>query len=363
MNDSIPRHRRPARLKGFLFGAPYYPEHWTVSQRRKDAERMAAAGVNTVRMAEFAWDRIEPARGEFDFSLFDETIARLGERGISTILCTPTATPPRWLTQGRDDWMRIDADGRRMHHGSRQHVCTNNDDFRAESRRITRAMADHYADNPHVIGWQTDNELNCHLSECYCRACVAAFRQYLRARYGDVAALNDAWGTAFWAQTYDDFEQVPLPHAHRRPGPPNPSHELDYYRFISESVITFQREQVDILRAANEEWFITHNGLFGHIDYWKFTRDLDFLGVDVYPGFGKMTPADSVWASYSNQRCRAVSGGYIIPEQQGGPGGQKYSIHRTPQPGQMRLWAYQGCLLYTSPSPRDLSTSRMPSSA
>ncbi|MFP4434501.1 MAG: beta-galactosidase [Phycisphaerae bacterium] len=338
---TTPRHQRPAGLKTFLFGVPYYPEHWSDADRRQDAQRMADADVNVVRMAEFAWDRIEPARGKFDFSLFDETIAALGEKGIETILCTPTATPPRWLTMDHPEWMRVDADGRPMEHGQRQHCCTTNEAFRAESVRITRAMAEHYADNPHVIGWQTDNELYCHFSECFCPACRAAFPVFLRERYGSIDALNAAWGTAFWAQTYDSFEQVPLAYPSQRPAYPSPSHELDWRRFLSATVTEFQRQQVEVLRQVRDEWFVFHNGLFRDTDYWRFAEDLDFLGVDVYPGFAVSSPSDAIWAAGLNERCRANSGGYIIPEQQGGAGGQKPYLHDAVAPGQMRLWAYQ----------------------
>jgi beta-galactosidase len=321
MSQAVPRHQRPTHLKQFLFGVPYYPEHWTDKERNTDPQRMAEAGVNVVRMAEFAWDRMEPAAGKLDFSLFDQTIARLGAVGIDTILCTPTAAPPAWMTAGRESWFRVDAAGKRMEHGSRQHVCTNNEEFRAESRRITAAMAKHYAGNERVIGWQTDNEFYCHMSECYCPSCRAGFGAWLKAKYGDIAALNEAWGTAFWALTYDSFDQIRLPDPNPRPANANPTAELDYYRYISDSIIEFQKQQVKILHAAKPAWWITHNGLFGHIDYWKFTEDLDFLAVDVYPGFTKTRdPQELFWASYINQRCRASSGGYIVPEQEAGAG-------------------------------------------
>jgi beta-galactosidase len=341
MSNPAPRHQRSTKLPSLLFGAPYYPEHWSEEERRIDAQRMAQAGVNVVRMAEFAWDRMEPQPSLFDFSLFDETIAQLGRHGISTILCTPTATPPRWLTVEHDDWMRVDASGKPMRHGSRQHCCTNNPSFRAESRRITGVMADHFADNTHIVGWQTDNELYCHMSECYCPSCETAFREWLRAKYRTVEALNAAWGTQFWSQTYRSIEHIPLPCIPERPTYTNPGHQLDYYRFLSDSLCDFQREQISILRAARPAWWITHNGIMNHVDYWEFARDLDLLGVDVYPGFSVKQPADSYGPSLLLEQCRAASGCFIVPEQQAGAGGQRPYLHETPRPGQMRLWAYQ----------------------
>lgn len=340
MNVPVPRHQRPSKLRRFLFGVPYYPEHWKLHERVNDAAMMAAAGVNVVRMAEFAWDRIEPRPGTFDFSIFDETIETLSLAGIDTILCTPTATPPRWMTLAHPEWLREDASGVRMMHGSRQHVCTNNQAFRAESERITRAMAEHWRDNPNVIGWQTDNEFFCHISECFCPSCVQGFQRWLRDRYGDISSLNEAWGAAFWAQTYGDFPEI-IPPRQARPTFPNPSAQLDWFRFLSDAIGDFQRGQVSVLRTVQPRWWITHNGTFQHIDYWKFSECLDFLGVDVYPGFAVEKPTDYWWAAVKNEEARSASGSYIIPEQQAGAGGQSPYLHSTPDPGQMRLWAWQ----------------------
>lgn len=336
----IPRHQRPARLGRFLFGVPYYPEHWTDKEIERDPALMAEAGVNVVRMAEFAWDRMEPRPSDYDFSFFDEAIRRLANVGIQTILCTPTATPPRWLTEQNPEWLRQDKDGRRMVHGSRQHCCTTHPGFREASRRMTGAMAKHFVGNPHVIGWQTDNELYCRFNECYCPACAESFRSWLQKKYGTISTLNAAWGTAFWSQTYDNFKQIQPPLIDR-PGHPNPGQHLDYFRFLSDAVIDFQRGQVELLRTANPGWWITHNGLFDHIDYWKFTEDLDFLGIDVYPGFATRHQDGFVRVTMNLEECRAASGSFIVPEQQAGSGGQRPYLHKNPQPGQMRLWTWQ----------------------
>jgi len=205
MNSSLapPSHRRPLTLNRFLFGACYYPEHWDAETRREDAVRMAEAGFNTVRMAEFAAEHIEPEPGKFNFELFDETIARLGHHGIDTILGTPTAAPPRWFTLAHPDAVGVNTNGVPMQHGSRQHMCLSHPAFREYSRRVTLAMASHFAGNPHVIGWQTDNEFNCGFSEDHSEATQSDFQSFLREKYeGNISALNQAWGTVFWAQTY-----------------------------------------------------------------------------------------------------------------------------------------------------------------
>lgn len=334
-------HVHPTHLDRFLYGAAYYPEHWDEATRREDPARMAAAGMNVVRMAEFAWDMLEPREGEYDFSFFDEQIARLADRGIATILCTPTAAPPIWLTRDNLEVLRVDANGVAQQHGSRQHACHTNPTFRQFSRQITRVMAEHYARNPNVIGWQTDNEINCHFAECHCISCQHFFAQYLSEEFrGDIAALNRAWGTAFWAQTYQSFDDIPTP----RPGKPtyaNPAHLLDYYRFIASTVADFQGEQVNILRSAQPKWFVFHNGVMRHVDYrGRFTRDLDFLGYDVYPFFVHDPVTRRFAHAYGLDQVRAYAGNFIVPEHQSGPGGQGDYQHDTPEPGELRRMVY-----------------------
>ena len=160
-------------------------------------------------------------------------------------------------------------------------------------------------------------------------------------RYGDIETLNQAWGNVFWGLDYDGFNQISLPYSKGRPAAPNPTHELDYCRFLSDAIIEFQKEQVTLLRSANPEWFVTHNGLFDLIDYWKFSEDLDFLSVDQYQGFSVNAADDSVWSAINCEKCRSATGSYLVMEQQAGAGGQKSYAHPTPAPGQMRLWTYQ----------------------
>jgi len=334
---------RPLNLDRFILGAPYYPEHVDRSYWDRDAARMAEAGFNAVRMGEFAWHIWEPYQGHFDFMLFDDAIEVLARHGIRTVLCTPTATPPRWLTLAHPEILRVDANGRRASHGSRQHCDTTSPVFRDHSRRITQAMAVHYAGNPNVIGWQTDNELNTTVSESYSDSCATEFRKWCHLKYGTIDALNAAWGGDFWATRYDNFDQVvlPLPNA---PSFVSPGHRQDYHRFLADATAVFQHDQVEILRSANPDWFIFHNlGNLEDIDLrGTFGQDLDFVGFDIYPMFydeirrhGGHAYAQALHLDI----CRAYAGNFMVPEQASGFGSQPAFSSMTPEPGEMRRMA------------------------
>lgn len=334
---------RPLALDDFLVGAPHYPEHVDQTYWQRDAERMAVAGFNAVRMGEFAWHLMEPREGVFDFSLFDRAIAILGQHGVNTIFCTPTATPPRWLTATYPEVLRVDEHGRTASHGSRQHADTSSPVYRMHSRRITKALAEHYRDNPHVIGWQTDNELNTTVSTSYSEATLREFRRYLRGRYATIADLNFAWGGDFWALAYDSFDQVVLPLA-GAPGHPSPGHVQDFHRFLATATAAFQHDQVEILRAANADWFIFHNlGRLVDIDFrGQFGQDLDFLGFDIYPMlYDEMqrTGGHAATQALHLDVCRGFTGNFIVPEQASGFGSQPTFSTMTPEPGEMRRMA------------------------
>jgi len=334
-------HRRPTALPGFLFGCDYYPEHWDAALREHDPARMQAAGFNIVRMGEFAWDRIEPEEGQYDFSLFDETIERLSRHGISTVFCTPTATPPRWLTYHHAEILRVNAEGAVMQHGSRQHACTIHPLYREYSRTITRALAAHFQENPHVVGWQTDNEMNLHFNECHCASCQREFGEYLRLVFdNDIDALNRTLGTAFWAQTYGNFEEIQTVRL-QKPHTVNPALLLMYYRFMAFGAARFQHEQVEILRAAQPRWWVTHNSPGGHIHLrGLFLRDLDMLGHDHYPTFHQDPETRPANQAFTLDTMRSFGGNFIVMEHQSGAGGSRLWALDTPEPGEVRLMTY-----------------------
>jgi len=248
------------------FGCDYYPEHWPEEKWTKDIQMMAEAGFNVVRLAEFAWSKLEPEEEQYDFDWLDRAIKILAENRIRVILGTPTATPPAWLARQYPTIFRVDEKGIRSSFGGRRGYCPNSSIYRDYSQRIVLKLAKHYQNNENVIGWQIDNEFG---GLCYCEECAKHFRQWLKDKYITLDKLNQEWGTIFWSQTYTDWDEIPLPRylqtAH------NPSLLLDYRRFISDSYISYQRLQIDILRKSCPQAFITHNfmGLFNGINYYK----------------------------------------------------------------------------------------------
>ncbi len=335
---------RTLNHEDFILGAPHYPEHVDESYWERDAGRLAAAGANTVRMGEFAWHLWEPYEGHFEFNLFDRAIEVLARHGIKTILCTPTATPPRWLTVNYPEVLRVDANGRQAGHGSRQHCDTTSPVLRAHSQRITRTLAEHYRDNEAVIGWQTDNELNTSVSESYSPSCTLAFQSWLQIKYeNDIKALNRAWGGDFWALAYDTFAQVDLPRD-MAPSFLSPGHVQDFHRFLAAATAAFQHDQVEILRAVNPQWFVFHNlGNLSDIDFrGQFGQDLDFIGFDIYPMLYdefRRGGGHAATQALHLDVCRSWSGNFIVPEQASGLGSQPGFSTMTPEPGEMRRMA------------------------
>jgi beta-galactosidase len=333
-------------------GVCYFPEHWPAERMSEDIERMAEAGIEYVRMGEFAWSSLEPEPGEYDFEWLERAVSLIGEHDMEAVLCTPTATPPKWLVDEHPEILQEEADGTTRHYGGRRHYCHNSPVYRRESRRIVSELVDRFAGNPVVAGWQTDNEYGCHGTvRCYCEDCADAFRDWLRERYGDVGRLNDAWGTAFWSQTLNSFAQVDPPR--HTAAPHHPSRLLDYYRFSSDSVVAYNREQTDILRATDDDWFVTHNFMshFDALNAYDLSADLDFASWDSYPTghvqvqreavadeqFRAGDP-DQVGLDHDLYRSAADAPLWVMEQQPGDINWPPYSVQ--PADGAMALWAH-----------------------
>ena len=325
----------------FTFGVDYYPEHWPEYRWPTDARLMAEAGFNITRLAEFAWSRLEPQEGTFEFAWLDRAIDVLAGQGIRVILGTPTASPPPWLMESDLSLYRVDEQGRRLTFGNRREYCPNHPLYHDRTRAIVDAMAGHYAEHPSVVGWQIDNEFG---DPCYCPVCRGAFQGWLRERYGTLDALNSAWGTIFWSHVYTDWSQVPVPLA--TGGTPNPGLALDFSRFASDSYVRYQQLQIDILRARTSGQFITHNLMgfkYANLNYYDLARPLDLVTWDNYPRTqwslnAEVDPSGAALAAATMRGLKRAP--FWVMEQQAGPGGWDL-VSVMPRPGELRLWAYQ----------------------
>ncbi len=227
-------------------GVYYYPEQWPRSQWERDFDRIAAMGMRIVHMAEFAWHDLEPRPGEFHFDWLAHCVDLAKQRDLAVILCTPTAAPPMWLMHQHPDIAPIDENGRRVRLGGRRHYSPTSPAMQEATRRIVTAMAGRFGGDPAIIGWQIDNEYSSGFFDQNPHA-HAAFRDWLRERYGTIDALNGAWGCQFWNQYYDNFEQIRLP-GNREAQYGNPHPILDACRFWSWSFAQFNALQAEILR-------------------------------------------------------------------------------------------------------------------
>lgn len=340
--------------KRFSLGVCYYPEQWPQAKWAEDARRMRELGIRYVRIGEFAWSRIEPAPGRLRWDWLDEAIATLADAGLRVVLGTPTAAPPAWLVRRHPEILPVGPDGHVRGFGSRRHYDFASPVYRAACRRIVTALAERYGRDPAVEGWQVDNEFGDHDTGVgYGPGSRDAFRCWLEQRYGPIAALNEAWGTVFWSQTYGDWAEIDSPNL--TVGEPNPSHLLDYRRFASDMVAAFLEEQVAILRALSPGRWVTHNymRLCGEFDHFRNAASLDFVTWDGYPtgalSFSELDEAEQLrWARSGHPDLMAFNHdlhrgfqpgrGHWIMEGQAGHINWAPS-NPLPDAGAVRLWA------------------------
>ncbi len=338
-----------------LLGVDYYPDQTPEALWEEDARMMADTGFTNVRIAEFAWALMEPSEGKFDFGWLRRAVQTLHKHNLAVILGTPSAAPPPWLSLKYPEIVEVNAEGQPLHPGGRRFTCPTNKVYRKLSLIIASAMARAFAEAPGVIGWQIDNEFTLSSSpRCYCNFCRTGFQEWLRSKYGSLEKINEAWGTVFWSQTYTDFGQIPVPLPSG--GDPNPGLALDYDRYQSYANVSFQEEQLVMLRQKCPRHFVTTNNIGPPVDYidlHDLYKNLDFVAFDNYPGFFEMlifqqvksgvvpTGAISTATALQHDFARCLKGKpFMIMEEQSGKAGQK-TFSPQPEKGQVRLWTYQ----------------------
>lgn len=336
-------------------GVCWYPEQWPEARWADDVAQMRALGLRRVRIGEFAWSRIEPEPGRFDWAWLDRAVESIAAAGLEVVMGTPTATPPKWLVDRDPAMLAVGLDGRVRGFGSRRHYCFSSQGYLAEAQRITREVAARYGRHPAVVAWQLDNEYGCHDTVLSTSAAARArFRDWLAARYGDIDALNRAWGTAFWSQTLRSFAEAELPTG--AVTEPNPAAALDWRRFASDEVLRFNRAMAAIVREHSPGRVLMHNVMlfFTAFDHRGLAADLDVLGWDSYPlgaleNFWFDADEKARWlrvghpdfAAFHHDLYRGMSRqAFWVIEQQPGPVNWG-RWNPAPAPGAVRLWTWE----------------------
>ena len=338
-------------------GVCYYPEHWPEEMWITDAENMIKNGISWVRIAEFAWSRIEPSSGVFDWNWLDKIVDILGSNGLKIVMCTPTATPPKWLVDQMPDMVAIDENGQARKFGSRRHYSFSHIGYQKESQRITKAIAERYGQNNFVKAWQTDNEFGCHeTTYSWCLSALREFRIWLEKKYQNIDDLNKSWGNVFWSMEYRSFEEIELPNLTVTEA--NPSHNFDFRKFSSDQVKNFNYQQVKILNDYSPGRPISHNfmGHFTEFDHREICEDLNIAAWDSYPlGFlqNMQTIAredkklledcynigDPDFQSYHHDLYRGMGRLWIMEQQPGPVNWARYNP--IPIAGAVRMWTWE----------------------
>ncbi len=268
-------------------GVAWYPEQWPEQQWAPDLKLMQAAGVRMVRIGEFGWTAMEPREGVYTLDWMERAIAAAAAHQMVVVIGTPTDAPPAWMSQRYPEILRLDENGRPLRHGARRHFSYTSAKYREFCRLIVEQMARRFGNNPNVVGWQIGNE---YADDSTDPDAVRLYHDYLKNKYGTIENLNQQWATAYWSQTYDRWDQIPLGTGHGNPGL-----LLEYKRFVTTQWRAFQKNQIDAIRLyAPKRQFITTNlgglGWANRYNRTDISADLDLITWDAYVGQGHNEP-------------------------------------------------------------------------
>ncbi|MEI8272819.1 MAG: beta-galactosidase [Paludibacter sp.] len=331
-------------------GVYYYPEAWNPDQWDRDLKKIAEMGFEFTHVAEFAWAQIEPTEGVYDFKWLDKVLEIADKYKLKVIMCTPSATPPVWLSRKYPEILLEKPSGETAMHGTREHYSWSSPKYQELTKKVVEAMARHFGNDKRVWGWQIDNEPSHYGTLDYSPSAQASFRVWLKKKYKSIDALNNAWGTAFWSGIYSDFSQIEMPNEGRLiSGTASPTSMVDMKRFNADECAAFIGLQCKTLKNfTSKSQFVTTNFMHDHtdVDPWR-SKDLDFISYTMYPvagyseGVGSQgfRLGDSWRISYSNDFFRSLNGVTGVMELQ--PGQVNWGKYNPqPYPGAVRSWLW-----------------------
>lgn len=272
--------------RGIAFGGDYNPDQWSEETWDDDVRLMKKAGVNTVALAIFSWDRIQPQENRWDFGWLDRIIDKLGKAGIATDLASATATAPLWLYEKHPEVLPCDKFGHPVNAGSRQSWSPTSPVFKEYALTLCRKLAERYGTNPYVTAWHMGNEYGWNNREDYSDNALEAFRAWCRRKYGTIDALNQAWGTTFWGQEMNGFDEVLIPRFMGADSMVNPGQKLDFERFGNDMLLDFYKAERDAIAEICPDKPFTTNFMVSTdqccMDYAAWAKEVNFVSNDHY---------------------------------------------------------------------------------
>ena len=330
-----------AKLSKMLYGGDYNPEQWDRTVWPEDMRMLRLAGMDIATVNVFSWAMLQPDEATYNFETLDEIMDMLHKNGVYACLATSTGAHPAWMARKYPDVLRVDFEGRKRKFGGRHNSCPNSPTYRVHSERLASKLAERYKDNPALLLWHVSNEYG---GECYCDNCAAAFRVWLRKKYGTLDKLNEQWNTRFWGHTFYDWEEIVPPNALSEAwGADRTSFQgisLDYARFNSDGMLDCYKLEYDAIKRHTPDVPVTTNlmGTYKTLDYFKWAKHMDIVSWDNYPSAD--TPIS--FTSFTHDLMRGLKGGapFLLMEQT--PSQQNWQPYNSlKRPGVMRLWSYQ----------------------
>ena len=272
--------------RGIAFGGDYNPDQWPEEIWDDDIRLMEKAGVNTVALAIFSWDRIQPQENRWDFGWLDRIIDKLGKAGIATDLASATATAPLWLYEKHPEVLPCDKFGHPVNAGSRQSWSPTSPVFKEYALTLCRKLAERYGANPYVTAWHMGNEYGWNNRNDYSDNALNAFRLWCERKYGTIGALNQAWGTTFWGQEMNSFDEVLIPRFMGADSMVNPGQKLDFERFGNDMLLDFYKAERDAIAEICPDKPFTTNFMVSTdqccMDYADWANEVNFVSNDHY---------------------------------------------------------------------------------